>query len=68
MNGARGLEVNGLYATEEVEEEGLSEGLSSLGRVGRAAGAVTSALRSKNKRSITISNRTPCLLRVKNNS
>lgn len=68
MNGARGLEVNGFNATEEVEEEGLSEGLSSLGRVGRAAGAVTSALRSKNKRSITISNRTPCLLRVKNNS
>jgi hypothetical protein len=68
MNGARGLEVNGFNATEEVEEEGLSEGLSSLGRVGRAAGAVTNALRSKNKRSITISNRTPCLLRVKNNS
>lgn len=66
MNGARGLEVNGFNASEELEEEGISEGLGKLGRVGRAAGVVTSVIRSKNKRSITISNRTPCLLRVKN--
>lgn len=65
MNGAKGLEINGFNATEEVENEGISEGLEKLGRVGRATNVVRSAISNKNKKSITISNRTPCLLRVK---
>lgn len=68
MNGAKGLEINGFNATEEVENEGISEGLEKLGRVGRATNVVRSAISNKNKKSITISNRTPCLLRVKTKS
>ena len=68
MNGAKGLEINGFNATEEVENEGISEGLEKLGRVGRATNVVRSAISNKNKKSITISNRTPCLLRVKTRS
>lgn len=62
MDGLQGFAVDGFNDSEEIENEGISEGIKAAGRIGRVVGSVISPKRTRKAQSLTLGRDVRCLL------
>lgn len=62
MDGLQGFAVDGFNDAEEVENEGISEGIKATGRIGRVVGSVITPKRSRRAQSLNLGRDVRCLL------